>query len=130
MHKIISIIIISLLVISCTSIKTSPYLTSEPIISPEKLDDYWLSTNNIQPLKHMSRSQRKALSGNTVVIKAEYLIDSNGDVFDVKILESNVNNSFSSLVAKSLQNRAFSPSSINTDRQPVIIQSQLTFECD
>ena len=94
------------------------------------MDDYWLSTNNIQPLKHMSHSQRKALSGNTVVIKAEYLIDSNGDVFGVKILESNVNTSFSSLVAKSLQDRAFSPSSINTDRQPVIIQSQLTFECD
>ncbi|WP_293747585.1 hypothetical protein [uncultured Paraglaciecola sp.] len=130
MHKIISIIIITLLMMSCSSTNTSPYLTSEPIISPKKLDTYWLSTNNIQPLKYMSLSQRKALSGSTVIIKAEYLIDSNGDVFDVEILESNVGTSFSSLVAKSLQSRAFSPSSINTNRQPVVTQSLLTFVCD
>ena len=115
---------------SCSSTNTSPYLTSEPIISPKKLDTYWLSTNNIQPLKYMSLSQRKALSGSTVIIKAEYLIDSNGNVFDVEILESNVGTSFSSLVAKSLQSRAFSPSSINTNRQPVVTQSLLTFVCD
>ena len=130
MHKIILIIIISLSVISCSSTRMSPHLTSEPIILPKELSTYWVSVNNVQPLKYMSRSQRKALSGSTVVIKAEYLIDSNGDVFEVKVLESNVDTSFSSLVAKSLQNRAFSPSSTNANRQPVVTQSKLTFECD
>lgn len=130
MHKLILIVFISLSVISCSSTNTAPQLTSEPIILPSKLSTYWTSENDIQPLKYMSRSQREALSGSTVVIKAEYLIDSNGNVHEVKILESNVDTSFSSLVAKSLQNRAFSPSPANTNRQPVITQSMLTFECD
>lgn len=130
MLRLICIIIISLSVVACSLTRVTPYLTSEPLVLPGKLSTYWVSQHDIQPLKYMNREQRTALSGSTVVIKAEYLIDSNGDVFEVKILESNVEASFSSLVARSLQNRAFKPSATNTNRQPVVVQSMLTFECN
>ena len=74
MHKIFLIILVSLVISSCSSTSNSPYLTSEPIVVSEKLDSLWVSANDTQPLKYMSRSQRKSLSGNTLIINAEYLI--------------------------------------------------------
>ena len=117
-------IIISLF--ACSSIPVEPQLNTEPV-SASNLKDYWLSKHNNQPSK-LNRIQLKQLKDQNVKIIARYLIDSNGNVYDVKIIETNTDVSFTNLVAKSLQKRKFYPSPLNQARQPVYATAMLEFE--
>jgi hypothetical protein len=110
---------------SCSSIPVEPLLNSEPIITT-KLDDYWLSTNDKQPSR-LNRAQLKQLKEQNVKIIASYLIDSNGDVYDVNIIKTNTDENFTKLIRQSLQKRNFSPSPENLTKQPVYATSVLEF---
>ena len=115
---------------ACASL-TSPYLTQAPIkVSQETIDDYWISENNVQFFKRPTKAQLRAMEAQTVEIVASYLVDSNGDIHELVIIESNVDVSFVDLVKDSLDKRNFRPSESNTVRQPIIALSNFTFEKD
>lgn len=130
MRKLYSTLLFSVFLAACATKGSMPHLTTEPLTSPDSVSTYWVSTKNVQPTRYLTKEQKALLSGQTVTIKAKYLIDSNGDVFNVQILEANTDVEFLALVEKSLQNRDFQPSESNTALQPIIVMSKVEFTCD
>jgi outer membrane biosynthesis protein TonB len=128
MRHFICYIFIIISLFSCSSIPVDPQLNTEPV-NTSNLKDYWLSKHNKQP-SIFNRTQLKQLKAQNVKIIARYLIDSNGNVYDVKIIKTNTDVSFTKLVTKSLQKRKFYPSSLNQARQPVYTTAMLEFESD
>ena len=130
MRKLYSTLLLSVFLAACATKGSMPHLTTEPLTSPESVSKYWVSTKNVQPLRYLTKEQKALFSGQTITIKATYLIDSNGDVFNVKVLEANTDVEFLALVEKSLQNMDFQPSESNTALQPIIAMSKVEFTCD
>lgn len=126
--KFISIILTILFLNGCAS--TEPYLNQEPVQTYDSPSDYWLSDVNVQPLKFLTAQQYRLLKGKHIKIKTKFLIDSNGDVHNVEVIESNVDVSMLSLAEKAMQQRDFYPSKSNSSRQPMIAFALLEFTCD
>jgi len=130
MRKLYLTLLFSVFLAACASKGSTPHLITEPLTSPDNVSAYWVWKKNVQPLKYLTNEQKALFSGQTITIKAKYLIDSNGDVFNVKILEANTDVDLLPLVEKSLQKRDFQPSESNTALQPIIAMSKLEFTCD
>lgn len=114
--------------IACTS-SSEPHLTQEPVkVNQENISDYWISKNDIQFEMRPSNAQLNLMKNKKVEVIARYIVDSNGDVFDVQILESNVDVSFANLVEYALDNREFEVAENNVDRQPIIATSSFVYE--
>lgn len=75
----------------------------------------------------MTRAQKSILKKATVVVSASYLIDSSGNVFDINIYQSSHGKIFNNIVKNNLNNQNFKPAPTNELRQPVRIQTTLTF---
>lgn len=128
--KLVVLLCLTILIAACVSTTPStPYLNSEPLTRYDSLSDYWLSDNKVQPIKFLTREQRRVLKGKNIELKAKYLIDSNGDVHNVEIYESNVEIPMDNLVAKALQNQDFYPSKANANKRPVYARAGLSFSC-
>ena len=130
MRKLYLSLVLSVFLSACAIKGSTPYLTSEPLSSPCSVSTYWVSTNNVQPLKYLTYEQKESCTEQNITVKAKYLIDSNGDVFNVQILEANTDAVIQRLVEKSLQQRDFQPSKSNTTLQPVIAHSKLEMKCE
>lgn len=75
---------------ACTSVFQT-HLTQDPIkVNQETIGDYWISKNDIQFGMRPTNAQLRLMKSQKVEIIARYLVDSNGNVFDLQILESNV----------------------------------------
>ena len=130
MRKLILPAVLCVVLNGCASL-SSPHLTQAPIkVSQQTIKDYWISENAVQFFKRPTKAQLRAMEAQTVEIVASYLVDSNGDIHELEIIESNVDISFIDLVKDSLDKRNFRPSENNTARQPIIVFSSFTFEKD
>jgi hypothetical protein len=119
------------LVLTACATPSTPHLTQAPIkVNQETIKDYWISQSDVQFFKRPTSAQLRAMEAQKVEIVASYLVDSNGDIFDVEIVESNVDISFKDLVEDSLEKRNFRPSQSNTYRQPIIVLSSFVFDTD
>ena len=124
--KILSVLFLSVGLTACASMGKKPYLASDPI-TVSKTSDYWVSDENKYPFKTQRPSVIKRLRGKDIEVSAKYLIDSNGDVFNVEIIESNVDTSMEGLVIKALEEIEYYPAEGNSNKQPIIAKSKLTF---
>lgn len=129
LKRILTALLIILISACASTDSDTPFLSQPPVTEYQSLSDYWLSDNKVQPLKYLTRNQRKLLRGQRIEVKAKYLIDSNGNVHDVEIYESNVTIPMDTLVQKSLQNQDFYPSDSNSTRHPVVAYAGLSFVC-
>lgn len=130
LKRILTALLIVLISACASTDSGEPYLSQTPVKKYKSLSDYWLSDNKVQPLKYLTHSQRKILRGKRIELKAKYLIDSNGNVHNVEIYESNVTIPMDTLVQKSLQNQDFYPSDSNSARHPVVAYAGLSFVCN
>ena len=110
----------------CSSIPEHPVLNAEPINAAGKFNQYWV-TEKDQQNTILTRKQLKLLQKHSVIVVATYLVDSNGNVYDVKITESNGEGLFAEKVKLSLQRRVYKPAKTNPNRQPVYNRSQAEF---
>ena len=110
----------------CSSIPDKPVFNAEPINAAGKFDQYWVTERDTQKL-FLSRKQQKLLRKHPVKVVATYLVDSNGNVYDVKITESNGEGLFAEKVKASLQRRVYKPAKTNPARLPVYNRSQADF---
>ena len=105
-----------------------PHLTQDPIkVNQETIGDYWISKNDIQFGMRPTNAQLRLMKSQKVEIIARYLVDSNGNVFDLQILESNVDISFENLVQNTLSRREFEVAKTNSSRQPIIATSSFVY---
>lgn len=128
MKQMLLTLAFTFVLIACTS-SSEPHLTQEPVkVNQENISDYWISKNDIQFEMRPSNAQLNLMKNKKVEVIARYIVDSNGDVFDVQILESNVDVSFANLVEYALDNREFEVAENNVDRQPIIATSSFVYE--
>ncbi|MEC8232949.1 MAG: hypothetical protein VX061_16060 [Pseudomonadota bacterium] len=130
MRKLYLPLVLSVFLGACATKGSTPYLTSEPLAKPDSVSNYWVSTNRVQPLKYLTYEQKESCSEQNIIVKAKYLIDSNGDVFNVEIIEVNSDAVLQRLVERMLQEMDFQPSESNTALQPVIAYSKLEMKCE
>ncbi|MBM7074496.1 hypothetical protein JQC92_21165, partial [Shewanella sp. 202IG2-18] len=92
----------------CSSIPEKPVLNAEPINAAGKFNQYWI-TEKDQQNAILTLKQRNLLQKHSVKVVTTYLVDSNGNVYDVKITESNGEGLFAEKVKLSLQRRVYKP---------------------
>ncbi|MCW8126410.1 TonB family protein [Microbulbifer halophilus] len=99
--------------------------TDIKIIDPEELDDYWIPEirRNISypPERYMPPQGVKGY------VKVKYIIDSNGNIFNAEVVESEPEKVFDGLALISLSNKKFSPAEKNKNRMPVKVVTKMRF---
>ncbi|GGW97372.1 energy transducer TonB [Alteromonas halophila] len=116
--RILVATLVALTASACSSL--SPTLTRAPItVENDELDKYWKSSGfsfNIA-----------SLPGPAGSVKLRYLIDSNGDVHDVEVIDFQPNEDWVVAGKRALGNIEYKPSEQNTTKQPVIVETEFTF---
>ncbi len=126
-YKFAALALVLSILVGCSTIPEKPILNTSPINVADEMEQYWISKHDVQKSRH-TRKQVKLMRKRVINVVATYLVDSNGNVYNVKIVESNGEGLFEELVKKSLQRRNFSPAKGNLKKQPVYARSKLTFE--
>jgi len=102
-----------------------PEFTGEILeISSDQLSEYWVPEQDTVKFTFRSRSKLPEACGYVVV---EYLIDSNGDIFDPTIMESQPKGAHEKSVLMMLSEMKYLPSDVNPDRTPVKITRRTDF---
>ena len=109
-----------------TGCKTTPIqtLSQEPIrIDQWSLDKYWVQTNTAFSVKTNNYNMPK--KGGFVNI--EYLIDSNGNIFNPTIVKSDSTGAWNKFALKALSNMKYENSKTNTQKIPVYVVTEFIF---
>ncbi len=128
--RFFSILSIALLAVSgCASkqeVKQEVYLTQSPIkIEIHELGDYWIQ---------LSEGIRFGFKPNTKLpkkdgyVRINYLIDSNGEIFNPSILESSPEGAWDLFALKALSKLEYVPAESNTLKIPVYVTSEFKFQ--
>jgi TonB family protein len=124
MKLLISIAIIWGL-ISCVTVPEL-YLSGDPVeVDVGQLEQYWIQENesfrfNISP----SRVPEKGTEG---FVKIRFLIDSNGNIFNPKIIESVPEGAFDYSAAKALRKHKYIKAESNANATPVFVTTEIKF---
>lgn len=102
---------------ACTS---TPKLSQQPIEIPvHEITKYWIP--EVSSFVYGSPPKE---AGSVIV---SYLVDSEGDMYNVKIIDSKPEGLWVGVVKKSLRNTTFTPAPSNTARVPVKVIAQYDF---
>lgn len=125
----IKILILVVLVSALVSCASTPelFLSEDPIEinNVDTLEQFWVLENksyrfNIQP----SRLPEKGVNG---YVKIKFLIDSNGNIFDPKIIESVPEGAFDYSALKALSKQKYRKSASNANGRPVYVTQEIKF---
>ncbi|MGP8305332.1 energy transducer TonB [Vibrio sp. YIC-376] len=123
--KKLSVLSLSLLVLGGCASKQEVYLTQSPIkVEQHDLDDYWVQS---------SESLRFSLKPNIRLPKTDgyvlinYLIDSNGEIFNPTIVESSPKGEWDLIALKALSKVEYVPSESNSLNIPVYVTGEFKF---
>ncbi|WP_414830791.1 TonB family protein [Alteromonas sp. H39] len=98
----------------------TPQLTQKPVEIPvHEIAKYWLP--EVSGFSYGSAPRQPG----TVIVR--YLVDSEGDIYDVEIVKSTPEGLWDGVVRKSLRNTTFTPSPLNKARVPVKVTAQYDF---
>lgn len=107
-------------VFSLAACSGTPQLTQKPVEIPaHEIAKYW-----IPEISGFSYGSAPRQPGSVIV---SYLVDSEGDIYDVEIVKSTPEGLWDGVVRKSLRNTSFSPSPLNKARIPVRVTAQYDF---
>lgn len=119
--------VVTLCMIACSSTPEEPVLNTKAVLINEKdLAKYWIAERERQRL-HTTKAQNHILKQTDVFVIVSYLIDSNGNVYNVDIIDSNQKGHFDDLVHRSLKRKHFSPAKSNSNRTPVFVTAMMNF---
>ena len=111
----------------CSVFSGKPVLNAAAVnVSDKDLKQYWVSHNDTQSINPNS-VQHYILTQEDVYAVVSYLIDSNGDVHEIAVLDTNQEHRFDNLIEKALDKRKFTPAESNPERVPVYVKSRLEF---
>ncbi|MBO9492343.1 energy transducer TonB [Endozoicomonas sp. G2_1] len=122
--KLLSVLIISLLVIAGCKSTPERYLTKPPItVEQSDLKDYWVHVSKEFSFKTGKLKQPKEPG----FVKIMYLIDSNGEIFEPKIVESVPDGAWDKFALRALSNLHYAPAKANSSNRPVYVTTTLEF---
>lgn len=113
-------LISSVFVLVLSACAGTPQLTQKPVDIPlHDIAKYWLP--EVSGFSYGSPPKQPG----TVIVS--YLVDSEGDIYDVEIVKSMPEGLWDGVVKKSLRNTTFTPSPYNKARVPVRVTAQYDF---
>ncbi len=102
------------------------YLTEDVlVIDAEALDQYWVTRQDNVSFNTRSVKYKQARCGHVVL---QYLIDSNGIVFDARIVESEPAGFYDEAALRSLSLFEYVPAAGNPQRTPVQVTKRTEFK--
>lgn len=108
---------------ACASTPEAYFASDIRIISSEQLGEYWIAEK--ETVKFRAPSNFKPSSGCGYVV-LQYLIDSNGSVFNPEIIESEPVGFYDRTALTALSLLQYAPAETNTDRIPVKVNQKTT----
>ncbi len=119
--KNVIVIIVATLLFGCAS---TPNLSAKAVeVQSENLNQYWeMKSQSFSFSSPMNVAKRP--KGH---VKVRYLIDSNGEVFNPKIVESVPEGVWDDQGLKAVKHMNYQPSDSNTSRNPVYTTTQFHF---
>ncbi|HAS6765941.1 TPA: energy transducer TonB [Vibrio parahaemolyticus] len=123
--KKLSILPLSCLILGGCASKQEVYLTQSPIkVEQHDLDDYWVQSS--EDFRFSLKSNIKVpKTGGYVLIN--YLIDSNGEIFNPTIVESSPRGEWDLIALKALSKVEYVPSESNSLNIPVYVTTEIKF---
>ncbi len=126
MMKSVLVAIILLTLAGCAGKQPMTLHSDVHVISADELPKYWLLKNKY--LGFRIPETHRPPSGTKGYIKIKYIIDSNGNVFNPEIIESQPENLLDYSGLKALKKYRYSPADENPDKTPVQVVSEFHFE--
>jgi TonB family protein len=116
-------LLLGFILVGCKS--TPEKFLSEPAVNIEQaeLSKYWLNRDNEFSFKV---STRKTPTKNGTVF-LNYLIDSNGEIFNAKVVNSAPDNSWNKFALKALENTKYVNAESNLSKTPVLVTTKIDF---
>ncbi|TNZ66373.1 energy transducer TonB [Vibrio parahaemolyticus] len=123
--KKLSILSLSFLILCGCASKQEVYLTQSPIkVEQHDLGDYWVQSS--EGFRFSLKSNIKVpKTGGYVLIN--YLIDSNGEIFNPTIVESSPKGEWDLIALKALSKVEYVPSESNSLNIPVYVTTEIKF---
>ncbi|MCL1080290.1 TonB family protein [Parashewanella spongiae] len=122
--KHLALILLGFALVGCKSTPEKFLSTSAVKIEQAELSKYWLQKDDEFSFEI---STRKTPTKNGTVF-LNYLIDSNGEIFDAKIMNSTPNHSWDKFALKALENTKYINAESNPNKTPVIVTTKIDFE--
>ncbi len=124
--RILSLFSISLLALSGCASKQEVYLTQSPIkVERQDLEDYWVQTSEDFRFSLKPHIDVPKIDG---YVQINYLIDSNGEIFNPTIVESSPEGEWDLIALKALSKLEYVPAESNTLKIPVYVTSEISFQ--
>lgn len=124
--RILSLLSISLLALSGCASKQEVYLTQSPIkVERQDLEDYWVQTSEDFRFNLKPHIDVPKIDG---YVHINYLIDSNGEIFNPTIVESSPEGKWDFIALKALSKLEYVPAESNTLKVPVYVTSEMSFQ--
>ncbi|PQJ49092.1 energy transducer TonB [Vibrio jasicida] len=116
---------ISLLVLGGCASKQEVYLTQSPIqVEQNDLEDYWIQSSEEFSFSLKSNMKFPKAGG---YVQINYLIDSNGEIFNPTIVDSSPKGEWDLIALKALSKVEYVPSEFNSSNIPVYVTSEFKF---
>ncbi|HCE5206450.1 MULTISPECIES: energy transducer TonB [Vibrio] len=116
---------ISLLVLGGCASKQEVYLTQSPIqVEQNDLEDYWIQSSEEFSFSLKSNMKLPKTGG---YVQINYLIDSNGEIFNPTIVDSSPKGEWDLIALKALSKVEYVPSEFNSSNIPVYVTSEFKF---
>jgi TonB family protein len=104
-----------------------PVLNSTPVdVTQDELDDYWVPTDTSGVFVKADRSRQTPCG----VVDYRMLIDSNGEVHDFEVIDSEPKRSFERAARAQAEARSYVPAEQNAAATPVRLHTYVTFDND
>jgi TonB family protein len=123
--KYLLLALVVVLMFGCYSTPEALMLSKPLKVEQERLQEYWIQKNERFSFKTPSNISPSTIKPGEVTI--EYLIDSNGNIFDAKIVESSPPGLWDKTALKALKNLEYEPAKSNNTRTPVYIKTIFNF---
>jgi TonB family protein len=121
--NIVRVIFLSLVTLVGCSSSPKVHLTQPPIeVESQDLDKYWVQDSG--KFKFTSRAKLPKTSGYVLV---NYLVDSNGEIFNPTIVESSPKGEWDIFALEALSRINYLPSKTNSSNIPVYVTSEFKF---
>ncbi|ASI93911.1 energy transducer TonB [Vibrio rotiferianus] len=121
--NILKALLLSLITLIGCSSSPKVHLTQSPIeVESQDLDKYWVQDSG--KFKFTSRAKLPKTSGYVLI---NYLVDSNGEIFNPTIVESSPKGEWELIALEALSRINYLPSKSNSAKIPVYVTSEFKF---
>jgi len=123
--KAIAVAFVVLALVGCS---TQPRFASEPVdVREGQLHFFWIPDRSDRNLEVPAKAARDKVPGRVLVA---YLIDSDGKVVDPQVMSARPPGLYNEAALNLIRTQRFRPAPSNTNRIPVRVRTEITFNLD